>query len=171
VSTPAGGIAGFVEVRPISLLLAKSVSTEKKIPPVIGSGRYWSFTSCRNHLTASHAAMAARNPLARLTVPADYKANVAMGLVCSIPSHTPRSSRHHRRERECRRRGYFDALAIGRGTESCGVRGLRQGLWKPDRAFASAVDRVVQRDLSPEIARRHRTALCRGQHRSSIDVW
>jgi hypothetical protein len=87
------------EVRPISLLLAKSVSTEKKIPPVIGSGRYWSFTSCRNHLTASHAAMAARNPLARLTVPADYKANVAMGLVRSIPSHTPRSSRHHRRER------------------------------------------------------------------------
>ena len=56
-------------------------------------------------------------------------------------------------ERECRRRGYFDALAIGRGTESCGVRGLRQGLWKPDRAFASADDRAVQRDLSPEIAR------------------
>ena len=90
---------GFVEVRPISLLLPKSVSTEKKIPPVIGSGRYWSFTFCRNHLTASHAAMAARNPPARLTVPADYKANVAMGLVRSIPSHTPRSSRHHQRER------------------------------------------------------------------------
>jgi hypothetical protein len=86
------GIAGFVEVRPISLLLAKSVSTEKKIPPVIGSGRYWSFTSCRNHLTASHAAMAARNPQARLAVPADYKANVAMGLVRSIPSRPPLSS-------------------------------------------------------------------------------
>ena len=51
------------------------------------------------------------------------------------------------------------------------LRGLRQGLWKPDRAFVSAVDRAVQRDLSPEIARRRRTALCRGQRRSGIDVW